>query len=654
MKKSNLAVSALALPALSANRRLTALVGAMLLSAGLSATPLLAAPISQIYSFGDSTTDVGAAGERYTSQGRLWIESLGARLGHPSTPARLISQDSNGDFVLTPNGGNNYAVGGAGVVPYPDNASLEQQITVFNQDHARFKRNDLVFIWIGENDLGAASTQSGVYIPNDIPLFLATYEAQLNRLRALGARNVVAFGLPNKLFPDQGFEDLFASEGFDAATTRAYIDARAAHSAKLDQATRRLLTAQNVYVLDFDKLAEDVRLNVSKYGFLYANDNYQGRGDPTAGDRPETFANDGNVFSASFTHYTDAMHQVIADYVAAQLRARDQFTSVLTQSMFNFQQETGVLAQTNTLSAFLESDARGRLHQREAGTWKTKAGLTGSGTTKSDTGGTDTNLVTGQGGGYVAGDVAMSKDWLLGGRFSYTKTHGKFGDSISGNQCEGEYGSLDQSTALLSLYTVHRLTDSAYLNATVSYGATNYDKIKRRASLGSVAKEQTQGDTTGDSLSASIGGGYDIPLGNWTVTPNASVSFERTSIAGYSERAGVLGLAYGDADYNALRGSLGVRAQLTGGTSKLRPFFGLNISRDFNADDITVKVGPDRASVVDYTTERPNRTLGTASVGANYSLTDNLVLGSTLSFGGNLDGDSSTYLGLSLDVGYQF
>ena len=391
---------------LSSHRRqpssATCVAALLSLLAGLSATPLLAAPISQIYSFGDSTTDVGAAGDRYTSQGSLWIESLGARLGHPSTPARLISQDSNGDFVLTPNGGNNYAVGGAGVVPSPGNASLEQQITVFNQDHARFKRNDLVFIWIGENDLSAASTQPAVYSPNDISVFLATYEAQLNRLRALGARNVVAFGLPVKLSPDQAIEDVFASDGFDAATTRAYLDARAAHKAKLDQAARRLLTAQNVYVLDFDKLAEDVRLNVSKYGFLYANDNYQGRGDPTAPDRPETFANDGNVFSANATHYTDAMHQVIADYVAAQLRARDQFTSVLTQSMFTFQQETGKIAQNTTPSAFLETNARGRVQQRESGTLKAWAGLTGSGSTKADNSGTDTTFATGQGGGYLA------------------------------------------------------------------------------------------------------------------------------------------------------------------------------------------------------------------------------------------------------------
>ena len=58
--------------------------------------------------------------------------------------------------------------------------------------------------------------------------------------------------------------------------------------------------------------------------------------------------------------------------------------------------------------------------------------------------------------------------------------------------------------------------------------------------------------------------------------------------------------------------------------------------------------------MVNYTTERPNRTLGTALVGANYSLTDNLVLGSTLTFAGNLDGDRSTYVGLMLDVGYRF
>ena len=615
--------------------------GLISLLASLIATRLQAAPISQVYIFGDSYSDVGSGPNglpRPTNKGLMWGEVVGKALRHPSTAARIVTIDDDGTLTGAPKGGNTYAVSGATVTKLAGAVSFAEQIAFFAQDKTRFGKNDLVFTWLGGNDISGAFLTGVPYSRNQ---YVNTYLENVASLRQRGARNIVALTDPAKLQPVKWAVDV--SDGlFTTDLVGKFSDEIAAANAALKP---RLVQA-GVYVVDVDKLGEDVRLNLGKYGFRFGTDSYITLGDATG------FPNDGNVFAEG--HPSTAMHAVIGDYVLTQLRARDQFTSLLTQSMFRFQQETGVFAQTNTLSSFLESDARGRLHQREAGKWKTQAGLTGSSSATSDTGGTDTDLVTGQGGGYVAGDVAMTKDWLLGGRFSFTKSRGRFGDSLSGNQREGEYGSLDQSTALLSLYTVHRLTDSAYLNATVSYGATRYDKIERRASLGSIAKEQTQGETTGDYMSASIGGGYDIPLGNWTVTPNTSVSYERTSIDGYSERAGVLALAYGDADYNAVRGSLGVRAQLTGGTSKLRPFFSLNVSRDFNADEIAVKVGPDRSSVVDYTTERPNRTLGMASIGANYSLTENLVLGSTFNLGGNLDGDRSTYLGLSFDVGYRF
>ncbi len=615
--------------------------GFISLLAALATSHVHAERISQVYIFGDSSSDVGSGPNglpRPTNAGRMWGEVIGDTLGHPSTAARIVTIDGAGTITGTLNGGNNYAVSGATVSPFPGSVSFADEIAFFTQDKTRFGRNDLIFTWLGSNDITTAFFDG---VPFSRELFVDTYLENIASLRQRGARNIVAIVEPAKLLPIQWTLD--ASGGLITTDLLGVLSNEIAAS---NNALNPRLTQAGVYLVDVNKLAEDVRLNLGKYGFLFGTDNYITVDDATA------FPNDGNVFANG--HYSTAMHAVIADYVMAQLRARDQFTSVLTQSMFTFQQETDGWAQTNTLSSFLESDSFGKIHQREAGTWKTQAGLTGRSSTESDNGGTDTNLVTGQGGGYVAGNVAMSNDWLLGGRFSYTKSDGRFGDGLSSNKREGQYGSLDQSTAMLSLYSVNRLNSSAYLNAMVSYGATSYDEINRRASLGSVATEQIQGDTTGDFMSASVGGGYEIPLGDWTITPNASVSYERISIDGYSERQDVLALAYGDADYNALRGSLGVRAQLTGGVSKLRPFFGLNVSRDFIGDDITVKVGPDRASVVDYTTERPNRTLGTASVGATYILTDNLVLGSTLTFGGTLDGDRSTYIGLSLDVGYRF
>ena len=611
------------------------------LLAVLTTSQVHAESITQVYIFGDSSSDVGSGPNglpRPTNAGLMWSELIGDTLGHPSTAARIVTIDGVGTITGTPNGGNNYAVSGATVSPFAGSVSFADEIAFFDQDKTRFGSNDLVFTWLGSNDITSAFFDG---VPFSREQYVDTYLENIASLRERGAANIVAIVEPEKLLPIQWTLD--ASGGLITTDLLGVLSDEIAAS---NNALNPGLAQAGVYFVDVNKLAEDVRLNLGKYGFLYGTDGYITLDDATA------FPNDGNVFANG--HYSTAMHAVIADYILAQLRARDQFASVLTQSMFTFQQETGELAQANTLSAFLESDSLGRLHQREAGTWKTQAGLTGRSSTEPDTGGTDAKLATGQGGGYVSGNVAVTDDWLIGGRFSFTKSEGKFGDSQSSKQSDGEFGSLDQSTAMLSLYAVHRFNSSAYLNTMISYGATNYDKINRRASLGSVAKEQTQGDTNGDYFSASIGGGYEIPLGDWTITPNASVAYERISIAGYSEREDVMALAYGDAEYDALRGSLGIRAHLTGGVSKLRPFFGLNISHDFIADDISVKVGPDRASVVDYTTERPNRTLGTASVGANYILADDLVLGSTLTFGGTLDEDRSTYIGLSFDVGFRF
>jgi phospholipase/lecithinase/hemolysin len=454
--------------------------GLISLLASLIATRLQAAPISQVYIFGDSYSDVGSGPNglpRPTNKGLMWGEVVGKALRHPSTAARIVTIDDDGTITGTPNGGNNYAVSGATATKFADSVSFAEQIAFFKQDKTRFGKNDLVFTWLGGNDITGAFFEGVAYSRNQ---YVNTYLANIASLRSLGARNIVAIVEPTRLLPVQS-----AIDGSGGAITTDLMNQLSSEIAASNAALNPRLVQAGVYLVNVDKLAEDVRLNLGKYGFRFGTDSYITLGDATA------FPNNGNVFANS--HPSTAMHAVIGDYILTQLRARDQFTSLLTQSMFSFQQETGAFAQTNTLLSFLESDARGRLHQREAGKWKTQAGLTGSSSAKSDTGGTDTDLVTGQGGGYVAGDVAMTKDWLLGGRFSFTKSRGRFGDSLSGNQREGEYGSLDQSTALLSLYTVHRLTDSAYLNATVSYGATRYDKIERRASLGSIAKEQTQG-----------------------------------------------------------------------------------------------------------------------------------------------------------------
>ena len=406
------------------------------LLAVLTTSCVHAESITQVYIFGDSSSDVGSGPNglpRPTNAGLMWGELIGDTLGHPSTAARIVTIDGVGTITGTPNGGNNYAVSGATVSPFAGSVSFADEIAFFDQDKTRFGSNDLVFTWLGSNDITTAFFD-GIEFSRE--QYVDTYLENIASLRERGAANIVAIVEPEKLLPIQWTLD--ASGGLITTDLLGVLSDKIAAS---NDALNPGLAQAGVYLVDVNKLAEDVRLDLGTYGFLYGTDGYITLGDATS------FPNDGNVFANG--HYSTAMHAVIADYILAQLRARDQFTSVLTQSMFTFQQETGELVQANTLSAFLESDSLGRLHERETGTWKTQAGLTGRSSTEPDTGGTDTKLATGQGGGYVSGNVAVTDDWLLGGRFSFTNSHGKFGDSLSSKQSDGEFGSLDQSTAML-------------------------------------------------------------------------------------------------------------------------------------------------------------------------------------------------------------
>lgn len=597
--------------------RLAALICTASLAA-LCAANATAETISQVYTFGDSTSDVGSTDQKYTSQRKLWIDYVGTALGYPSTPARFYNVDENFVITVTKKSGsnNNYAVGGAPIVPVlNDYSNLPGQISAFVADHKAFKRSDLVFIWGGGNDLGLAPRGNAGpfdYVPNDLNVFVTGYKTQIDRLQSLGARNIVAFGLPIGLQPDQALADVFAFQAAtdaDLASAYApesapkYTAAKAAQTMASEKLTRKMLKSEGVYVLDFNKLAEDVRTNLPKYGFKYGNDNYQGRGDPTASDRPETFPNDGNIFSSNPPHYTDAMHRVIADFTLAQLRARDQHTAVLLQSdtLMRLGAERSDDAIRQGLAAAGGSDAIGQ--------WRVYGGAKGGGGLRRSTGGTDKELRTDATAFEIGADRLLSPDWLFGLKGEVTHLGGEFAQKTGG---------YDANAYQVSFYNSLRLTPKLRVNGSLHYGRLDYTSLYRDTPLGLKARVRAEGETSGSFVGGMLGLTYSIGGPRWMQEITTAVSYGKTRLDAYSEKQGPISLAYGNDDLESKRVSIGYHIEKIDPASRFRPFFDLTLDQSLAKKTVKVNVGPTRDMLVAYQTE-PTTTKGQIGLGLGFS-----------------------------------
>ncbi len=593
-----------------------------LLMVGSLARSASAETISNVFSFGDSLTDTGnimGADQRYTNEGNMWIEDFNHKLGLSAIPARKIDPNTG---AVTPNGGNNYAVGGASIAATPNSVTLTDEVAAFEADHTQISRHDMVIIWAGAGDAAQSIVDPTWF---NVGSITTDYINNIKELQKIGAKNIVSILTPSQYV---GYFGSFTGNKISYKTNLTNLNA----------SLKPALTDAGVYMINADKLTTDVNTRLAHYGFTIGD---TGEMCPTF---PCTLPNDGHVY-ANGPHFSSAMDAVIADYVFAQLRARDQFVNVLTSPSVEMRQNALSLEQRLDRTAFLRSDAQGQMLERTTGNWQTYAQAQANGSGKASSGGTDTRLTTTGGGGSVGADVVVMPGVLVGGQFFYGGSSGSFGNNTGG---------FTRTSAVGTAYGMLKLTDNAYLNASATYGSLDYGKIMRQTALGSTAFEQAFGKTTGDYESARIGGGYHFAIGQFfNVTPNMALTYERTGVRGYQEQNSVLGLAYGDSSYDSLRGSLGVNTSFTN-LGAFHPYANLRIDRDLPTNDVTVKVGPDRLSLVNYTTARPQQTVGSLLVGTQYQISDTVSLdakiGADQAFGKGEGGD----VFLNLGVGFTF
>jgi phospholipase/lecithinase/hemolysin len=141
-------------------------------------------PAREAVFFGDSLTDAGTYGLRFTTaSGRTWAQLVAEHYGQSAEPNEHMDTYADvykGIHASPGPGGLNYAEGGARVArPYSqvsDDAegapvSVEVQLRHFLAQHGTFAPDQIVMLYIGTNDVAYD------YDPNNNPILAATLRA---------------------------------------------------------------------------------------------------------------------------------------------------------------------------------------------------------------------------------------------------------------------------------------------------------------------------------------------------------------------------------------------------------------------------------------------------------------------------------------------
>lgn len=267
-------------------------VGQAILAAavGFSVATLNAAPISGVYFFGDSLTDMGNAA-------LLNPATLRSPVPYPATPYtpvyvppwqnpyvtsnRFTNADTwaaafasalgfAGAAVPSGAGGNNYAVGGASVVPYTDPPvpppSAAEQLAAFRATHGgasgSFDPTALYVVGAGGNDL--RSILSGDISPSTgVTGIVGGLATMAQELISWGATRIVIWDAP----------DVTLSPSFQAAVSEGIITPPQAQAFLdlinfINGQIMMLDALPGVDVFDFTELFRDVVKDPSKYGLL--------------------------------------------------------------------------------------------------------------------------------------------------------------------------------------------------------------------------------------------------------------------------------------------------------------------------------------------------------------------------------------------------
>ena len=522
------------------------------------ASTTASAQFSGAYVFGDSLSDAGQYGSRFTTNPGL-------------TFPMYLTQTYGISVTPSFQGGNDYGQGGARVnstspliPPGVPNLSITQQVSQFLAKgpvdpgalyQLQGGANDILVLasQAAGGQITAAQAQAGVA---QAAVDLVTQAA---RLQAAGARYLVVYNVP-----DIGKSPLAASQ--NAQSTFSALSSL--FNSTLD-AGIGAAGLQVVQVNTF-KLLDEIVANPAAFGFT----NVTAPVCTTASAldcTPATLRDPNGNLTWSFA---DGVHPTTGLALIAAQAAASMIDGPLRMSLLG-EAPIGVEeANFRTIDARMMSGINSPRPVKKYEFWA--AYDYGTNDFKSLGIDGDANLNTLAAGG----DVKLSDKLIVGGMFGYTENKGNFGSG------SGTYKLKETSGTAYVGYG----DGPWYIGAT--FGAGNLDySTNRDIQLGALSRTES-GSPTGWQIMGSVLGGYWFqPSATLQHGPWLRVSYQDIHVHGFSENGSdSTALSYGQQERDSLITSLGW--QVTGQLGMVRPFARITWENESRNDQRSVSATP--------------------------------------------------------------
>jgi outer membrane autotransporter protein len=183
---------------------------------------------------------------------------------------------------------------------------------------------------------------------------------------------------------------------------------------------------------------------------------------------------------------------------------------------------------------------------------------------------------------------------------------------------------LNSSGITLSGYASFYMTDNLYIDARMSYAQPEFDQSRNiDFTVGSTHIDRTAlGKTDADQYSMALSTGYSFYKNSWNITPNASISYMKTTIDEFAETgAGDFNFVYLEQELESLVWSAGIRVSkaisLKNGVITPQFDFDYNYEGLNDGNDIQTRFvsGGDDDQILIVVTDTPDRSYGSAGLG---------------------------------------
>ncbi len=544
----------------------------------LGATQAQAVKFTGVFVFGDSLSDAGyfrpflgalgtpaataaGLGRFTTNPGPVWSELIVQNYGGRATPSNA--------------GGTIYAQGGARVQGTPssqppgfaERTSITQISEYFASSGGVADPRALYAVWFGANDIfqNFAGIAGGTVNPATVINTAAGTEiAQIQRLRAAGARYVMVFNLP----------DLGSTPAFSPSVVGAAGNAAATGLAlNYNNALFTGLASSGTKVIPVDAFAlfNDVRANAAAFGFT----NTTGVACATTsaglincgpGNLVATNAATTYLF-ADGVHPTTGSHAIVADFVKSLIEGPNTYSTMTEVPL------SSRASHIRTLEEGLQAGQRA-----EVG--KVVAFAAGDGG-KYDIG---LNALSPQSntknrGGSVGVSMRGSENFTIGVAVGTSTADTNLGAS-------GRFN-LDETS--VSLFASLK-SDGFYGNVMATAADLKFKNVQRFVKLG-IVNRVASSSTTGSNVSMTFAAGYDHRFGALSVGPFASITQQTVDVASFKESgSGSADLNIFDQSRRSRVGSMGVRASMALGN--WTPYARVSVDKDTANDDRFVTANP--------------------------------------------------------------